>query len=70
MSWSTTTVRYRCPLRIEISSTPIRFKPANRSRAWVASSVTRVQIQPTVRHATRINCATAVLEAWTVSHAT
>jgi transposase len=70
VSWSTTTVRYRCPLRIEISSTQIRWRPANRTRVAVASSVTRVQIQPTVRHATRINCATAVFDAWTVSHAT
>jgi hypothetical protein len=64
VSWSTTTVRYRCPLRIEISSTPIRLSPANRWRAWVASPVTRVQIQPTVRQATRISCETAVVDAW------
>ena len=70
LSWSTTTVRYRWPLRIEISSTPMRFSPANRSRVAVASSVTRLQIQPTVRPAIRISCETAVLEAWTASHAT
>jgi hypothetical protein len=70
VSWSTTTVRYLCPLRIEISSTPIRFSLANRSRVATASPLTRSQIQPTVRHAIRISCDTAVFEACTVSHAT
>jgi len=35
-----------------------------------ASSVTRWQIQPTVRQAIRISCETAVFEAWTVSQQT
>ena len=32
VSWSTTTVRYLCPLRWQISSIPIRASPASRSR--------------------------------------
>jgi len=63
-------VRYRWPLRIEISSTPIRVSPEHRSRVASASSLTRWQIQPTVRHAIRISCETAVFDACTVSHAT
>jgi hypothetical protein len=49
---------------------PMRVRPANRStRAW-ASAATRVQIAPTVRHAIRINSATAVLDVCTANHAT
>ena len=56
VSWSTTTVRYRCPLRWLISSIPIRVSPASRSRPSAASAATRSQIPPTVRHAIRISC--------------
>ena len=70
LSWSTTTVRYRCPLRWLISSIPIRVSPASRSRPSAASAATRAQIPPTVRHAIRISCETAVFEQLTASHAT
>jgi hypothetical protein len=51
-------------------STPMRFRPASMSRPVCCSAITRSQIQPTVRHAIRISCATAVLFVWTASHAT
>ena len=47
----------------------MRDRLAIRSRLATASSLTRSQIQPTVRHAIRINSATAVFEVCTVSHA-
>ena len=50
------------PLRCEISSIPIRLSPSSRSTSRRASSATRSQIAPTVRHATRISSATAVFE--------
>jgi hypothetical protein len=51
-------------------SIPIRASPESMSRVVSASSLTRWQIQPTVRHAIRISCETAVFDACTVSHAT
>ena len=48
---------------------PIRRSPASRSTSRPASAATRAQIAPTVRHAIRINSATAVFDVWTASHA-
>jgi len=36
----------------------------------LASAATRATIAPTVRHATRINCSTALFDVRTASHAT
>jgi hypothetical protein len=47
----------------------MRRRPASRSISRWASAATRSQIEPTVRHAIRINCATAALEQWTANHA-
>lgn len=49
---------------------PIRVSPANRSPRASTSAQTRVMIAPTVRHAMRINCVTAVFEHCVTSHAT
>src|SRR3954470_4733505 len=43
----------------------MRFRPASRSTSRCASSATRSRMPPTERHATRISCATAVLEQCT-----
>jgi len=67
--WSTTTVRYRWPLRCEISSIPIRLSPSSRSTSRIASAATRSITPPTVRHATRINSATALFDVFTANHA-
>ena len=48
---------------------PIRRSPASRSTSCLASSQTRSQIAPTVRHATRIGCATADCDVLTANHA-
>ncbi len=45
----------------------MRFRPVNRSLSAVASSATRLQIEPTVRQVTRISSATAFLEVLTAS---
>jgi hypothetical protein len=47
---------------------PIRRSLASRSTLASASAATRAQIAPTVRHAIRISCPTAVLEVCTASH--
>jgi hypothetical protein len=47
-----------------------RSKPASRSRLADCSAITRLQIQPTDRHAIRISSDTAVLLVCTASHAT
>jgi hypothetical protein len=70
VSWSTTTVRYRCPLRCDISSIPTRRRPASRSISRWASQATRSRIPPTLRHAIRISSATAVFEQLTASQQT
>jgi hypothetical protein len=49
---------------------PIRRSPTSRSTLASASAATLPQIAPTVRHAMRISCPTAVLEVCTASHAT
>jgi hypothetical protein len=49
---------------------PMRVRPANRSTCVYASALTRATIAPTVRHAMRINCPTAVLDVCTANHAT
>jgi|GEM_PF-1261176 hypothetical protein len=49
---------------------PIRGTFANRSVPAIASALTRVMIDPTVRQATRISSRTAVLEQHTVNWAT
>ncbi len=54
----------------EISSIPIRVRPANRSCSASVSAQTRETTEPTVRHATRINSVTAVLEVWVANQAT
>jgi hypothetical protein len=46
---------------------PDPLRPANRSRAAISSSATRLQIEPTVRHVTRINSATAFFDVLTAS---
>ena len=48
---------------------PDPLEPREQVAPRLASAVTRSQIQPTVRHAIRISCETAVLEVLTVSHA-
>jgi hypothetical protein len=58
VSWSTTQVKYRWPLRKAISSIPVRRSPANRSTRPDASATTRVTIEPTDRQVTRSNSAT------------
>ena len=70
LSWSTTTVRYLWWRLYEISSMPIRRRPANRSILFSVSLQTRATIDPTVRQAIRINSHTAVFEQATASHAT
>ena len=49
---------------------PIRVTPASRSVAPPVSAQTRVMIDPTVRHATRISRVAAVFEVTVASHAT
>jgi hypothetical protein len=51
-------------------SIPIRLSPSSRSTCRPVSAATRSRIVPTVRHATRINAATAVFDVLTASHAT
>jgi hypothetical protein len=49
---------------------PMRRRLASRSTVVSASRDTRATIEPTVRHAIRINSVTAVLDVCTASHAT
>src|SRR5215210_4235368 len=49
---------------------PIRRSPASRSTSRCACLATRSMMPPTLRHAIRISCATAVLDVFTASHAT
>jgi len=70
-SWEIyTTSRYRWPRRYEISSIPMRVRSANRSCSASVSAQTRDTTEPTVRHATRINSVTAVLEVCVANQAT
>lgn len=48
---------------------PIHRSQSSRSTSRRAASQTCSQIAPTVRHATRINSATALLDVLTASHA-
>ena len=48
---------------------PMRARPANRTVRASASALTLATIAPTVRHATRINSLTAVLDVCTANHA-
>ncbi len=47
----------------------MRLRFANGSRLAPSSTITRSQIQPTVRQLIRISAATAFLEVFTASHA-
>jgi hypothetical protein len=71
VSWSTTTVMYRCPTRQESSSIPARLSVSSGS-PWRArsSTTTRSMILPTVYHETRISSHTAAFEQRVASHAT
>lgn len=70
VSWSTTDHEVLVALLEEISSIPIRRRPARRS-CWASMSAqTRVMIAPTVRHAIRINSVAVVFEACVASQAT
>jgi hypothetical protein len=57
-------------LRWLISSIPICLKPSSRSTFVRCSQATRSRICPTLRHATRINSATAVFDVFTASQLT
>jgi len=54
----------------EISSIPIRASPSRRSPPASTSAHTRVMIEPTVRHAIRINAVTVDFDDWVANHAT
>jgi len=54
----------------EISSIPILASPSKRSQLASTSAQTRVMIDPTVRHAIRINWVTVCLEDWVANHST
>lgn len=58
VSWSTTTVKYRCPLRQAIPSIPIRRSPPSRSARPASSATTRPTMPDTVRQETRNKVAT------------
>ena len=62
---------YRCPLRKESSSIPIRVSPSSGSPCRTRSSATtRSMIRPTVYQLIRISSHTAVFEQCVASHAT
>ena len=62
---------YRCPLRKESSSIPIRRSPSSGSPCRTRSSATtRSMIRPTVYQLIRISSQTAVFEQCVASHAT